>query len=733
MAVEFSYRFRETSPEASVFWVSAGTVARFEADYRNMAKRIKVPGVDDPKTDILSLVKGWLESSDSGNWLLILDDLDDVALLKPGFKETSRRASITTFLPKNASGCVLLTTRNTKVGHLVAGRSNTISIGPIDQEVGIRIIRQRLPDFIAFSDEDLNTLLEILEYLPLAITQACSFIAENNISVSEYVEVFRGNSEDVLELLSEDLPDITRDQFRPNAIIRTFLMTFDQIRSESPKAADFLSLMSMLDWQQIPRFLIYEPDNPLNYKSAMQHLEAYSMVKVVDKQGTIAVHRLIHLATKRWLRLQGTSVYWEAEALRTVAEHFPNSESQTREILERCALLLPHAQAVLKTTDRQNLLFATLLHDTATYLWILAKYEDARHTVAEALQLRTNILGSDDVTALSSLRLLGNILLSAGKYNQAEKSIERVLLIYKSVVGSENIEQLRIVQDLADICLSQGKYNEAEELTRQALKGFEKEFGVEHSDTLRSAGNLASVLECEGKYEAAEKINRQTLELKEKVLGKEHLFTLGSMNNLATVLASQSKYEEAETIHRQALQLREKALGMEHPSSLDSMSNLAFVLERQGKYDEAEALQRQALELKEKVLGAEHPNTLTSMSNLAVVLNSQDKCEEAEALQRQALKLKEKVLGIEHPSSLDSMSNLAFVLERQGKYDEAETLQRQALELKEKVLGAEHPNTLTSMSNLAVVLDSQGKHAAAEQTRQRILELEQNMLGTKLP
>lgn len=100
MAVEFSYRCRETSPEASVFWVYASTFARFEADYRNIAERIKLPGFDAPKTDILSLVKGWLESSNSGNWLLILDNLDDVALLNPGVEEATRGASITSFLPE---------------------------------------------------------------------------------------------------------------------------------------------------------------------------------------------------------------------------------------------------------------------------------------------------------------------------------------------------------------------------------------------------------------------------------------------------------------------------------------------------------------------------------------------------------------------------------------------------------------------------------------------------------
>ena len=63
----------------SVFWVHAGSRARFEQDYRRLSKLVELPGCDDPKEDIRLIVKGWFESLRSGDWILVLDNADNKA------------------------------------------------------------------------------------------------------------------------------------------------------------------------------------------------------------------------------------------------------------------------------------------------------------------------------------------------------------------------------------------------------------------------------------------------------------------------------------------------------------------------------------------------------------------------------------------------------------------------------------------------------------------------------
>jgi hypothetical protein len=42
-----------------------------------MADRLELPGRDDPKVNVLRLVYNWLSSEANGQWLIILDNVDD--------------------------------------------------------------------------------------------------------------------------------------------------------------------------------------------------------------------------------------------------------------------------------------------------------------------------------------------------------------------------------------------------------------------------------------------------------------------------------------------------------------------------------------------------------------------------------------------------------------------------------------------------------------------------------
>jgi len=46
-----------------------------------MARRLKLPGCDDPKADACELVAGWLADEENGPWLLIVDNADDANLM----------------------------------------------------------------------------------------------------------------------------------------------------------------------------------------------------------------------------------------------------------------------------------------------------------------------------------------------------------------------------------------------------------------------------------------------------------------------------------------------------------------------------------------------------------------------------------------------------------------------------------------------------------------------------
>ncbi|KAJ5366097.1 hypothetical protein N7541_000038 [Penicillium brevicompactum] len=720
-AIEYCYRVRESTPDMWVFWIHASNAARLEQGYQQIAAVAEIPGRDDPKTNIHQLVYHWLCDPGNGRWLMVLDNADDDSTFFSG-NESNERGLLVSLLPQAAHGSILITSRNELAArNLVGMDGHVIKIQPMNEAESLALLRARIPaPQPGESGEDEKALVQALEYIPLAITQAGSYIANRSsrVTVSRYLQLFRESESNQTHLLQhEDAKDLRRDPSIRYAVVTTWQLSFEQIHHERPAATDLLALMSMFDRQGIPEGLVRADGDGLQFEDAVAPLISYSLIRVEVETASFDMHRLVQLSVRTWLAIHLELAQWQERSRAIMAEMFPDGQYES---WNECQRLLPHAKEVTNpicdTDDEDRLNAATILSNCGWFLDLQGAYEEAEAMHRRALEARETVLGREHPSTLTSVSYLGNVLDSQGKYEEAEAMHRRALETRETVLGREHPDTLTSVSYLGNVLDSQGKYEEAEAMHRRALEAREKVLGREHPDTLTSVSYLGNVLDRQGKYEEAEAMHRRALEAREKVLGREHPDTLTSVSYLGNVLDSQGKYEEAEAMHRRALEAREKVLGREHPDTLTSVSNLGSVLSSQGKYEEAEAMHRRDLEGSEKVLGREHPDTLTSVSNLGSVLGSQGKYEEAEAMHRRALEGYEEALGHEHPHTLTSVNNLGLVLDSQGKYEEAEAMHRRALEAREKVLGREHPDTLTSVNNLGNVLSSQGKYEEAEAT-----------------
>jgi tetratricopeptide (TPR) repeat protein len=636
-----------------------------------MADALKLPGRDDPQVDMLRLVSRWLADESNGPWFLVLDNADNTNMFsyltpqmahEQGFD--SSKALLLAYIPQTATGSILITSRNTDSAYKLSGDyKNIIHISPMDASEALELLKTKLPR--VKSAPNCLELLTALDHVPLAVTQAAAYISKGapRMDISRYLDLFNESESNRTSLLDEDAGDLRRDPEVPNSVITTWHISFNQIRRDNPLAADLLSLMSVLNGQGIPESLLVKNNDRLLFEAALALLLGFSLVVAESTGDHFEMHRLVQLATRKWLVIHNESDKWNQTALRLLSETFPNGDYQNWKL---CGRLLPHVDAVLSNSFHKEidlLQQASILHNLSWYLWAKGRYQLSRFKIEEALEIRRLYLDKGDRNLFGSFGLYGTVL------------------------------------------HSQGKYDEAETMYRQTLKLREEVLGQKHPDTLASMNNLALVLKSQGKYDEAEAIHRQELQLSEEVLGQKHPKTLTSMNNLARVLKSQGKYDEAEAMHRQALQLQEEVLGHKHPNTLASMNNLALVLENQGKYDKAEAMHRQVLQLSEEVLGQKHPDTLASMNNLALVLKSQGKYDEAEAIHRQVLPLSEEVLGQKHPNTLNSVYNLGYLLQSRKKYDDASVLYQRACLGYKEVLGINHPTTLACSTSYSSMLE----------------------------
>ncbi|GES66729.1 hypothetical protein ATETN484_0017002200 [Aspergillus terreus] len=693
-------------------------MARFEQGYQEIASIGAVPGRDNPKADTIQLVYEWLRDERNGAWLMVLDNVDDEHFFNLDHPRGKR--PLVNFLPQVSHGSILLTSRNRLAArNLVGEHGHVITIDVMNEEESVNLLRTRSQSSQS-PTEDEKTLVKELEFIPLAITQAGSYIANRSprITVSKYLQLFNESETNRTHLLNHvDAKDLRRDPSIRHSIITTWQLSFEQIRRDQPPAADLLSLMSMFDRQGIPEDLARENQDTLQFEDMLAPLISFSLIREQTDKRSFDMHRLVQLSVRRWLEIHQQLDSWREKSREAMAQLFPTGDY---EYWTTCLNLLPHSKEVLKfipLNDQDRLNAATIASKSGYYLFHRGAYEEANVMCQQALEAREKVLGCDHRDTFTTVSDLGCVFQRQGNYKEAEAMHRRALEGREKLLGHNHPDTLTSIGNLGSVLEGQGKYKEAEVMHRRALEGQEKVLGRDHQDSLTSVSNLGCVFQRQGNYKEAEAMHRRALEGREKLLGHNHPDTLTSVGNLGSALDGQGKYEEAEAMYRRDLMGSEKVLGHEHPDTLASINNLGCVLQRQRKYKEVEVMCRRSLGVYEKGLGYEHPDTLTTVSNIGFVLQRQGDYEEAEAMYRRALAGREKVLGHEHPDTFASASRLGSVLQSQEKYKEAEAMHRRALAGRKKVLGHEHPSTLASASRLGFLLERQGKNKDARALR----------------
>ncbi|KAM0168838.1 hypothetical protein ACHAPF_010602 [Botrytis cinerea] len=780
LAIEYAYQTRDRSQETWVFWVHASNTARFEQSFREIANCVKIPGRQNPQANVFQLVHDWLHDDRKGKWLVILDNADDASFLvqaqsKGRDGQTSNNIENTrpliTYLPHCPNGSILVTTRSRDAALKLVEQRDIIAIGPMGMVEALALVEKKLEK----CDNDDNTaeLVEALEFMPLAIVQAASYISKRmpRYSLQDYLKDFRKSDRKRTSLLDRDSEQLRRDWEAKNSILITWQISFDYIRKIRSTAADLLSLMSFFDRQGIPEALLRSPDTHRNlhrnqkkrsdddddhnsistacsdddtdktsqssindeFEDDISLLQDYSFISVTADRTTFEMHRLVQLATRKWLEDQKQQEKWKQQFIKNLNEELPTGEYEN---WVQCRTLFPHAKlALLHEPEEQNSLqeWASILYKAGWYAWQMGNGKDAEKLSVKSMKVRKKIFGREHDDTLNSMAIVGLVYESRGQWDAAEELQVQVMETCQKKLGVDHPDTLTSMGNLALTYRIQGRWDAAEELQVQVMEICKKKLGVNHPHTLTSMGNLALTYYNQGRLDAAEELDVQVMETCKKKLGVDHPDTLTNMSNLALTYSNQGRWDAAEELQVQVMETCKKKLGVDHPFTLTNMGNLASTYCIQGRWDAAEELQVQVMETCKKKIGVDHPDTLTSMGNLASTYCIQGRWDAAEELQVQVMETCKKKLGVDHPDTLISMGNLASTYRIQGRWDAAEELQVQVMEICKKKLGVNHPHTLTSMGNLALTYYNQGRLDTAEELEVQVMETRKKKLGVDHP
>ncbi|KAK7193328.1 phosphorylase superfamily protein, partial [Paraphaeosphaeria sporulosa] len=419
IALEYAHRLRERQPDCSVFWIPVTNVESMLEAYREIGQQLRIPNLEQEKADVQKLVQHWLSQEDSGRWLLVFDNADNMDIWTDKVGNTPSSSRRIDYLPKSKCGSILFTTRNRKAATKLAGK-NVVSVGEMDETLAKDLLEKLLadPDLVANGGATTD-LLQKLTHLPLAIVQAAAYINENDITLAEYAALLDDTEQNKIELLSEEFEDEGRYEDIKNPIATTWLISFEQIRTRDPLAAEYLSFMSCVDAKDIPQSLLPPAESAKKAGDAIGTLTAYSFVTKQKTGRLLDLHRLVHLATRNWLRGEDSLGAWAVAALKRLEEVFPNSDHTNRSVWR---MYLPHARYVVDMevngSEREK---AGLLWKFAMCTYSDGRYNESEQAFAQVMKTRKRVLGEEHPSTLTSMANLASTYRNQGRWKEAEE------------------------------------------------------------------------------------------------------------------------------------------------------------------------------------------------------------------------------------------------------------------------------------------------------------------------
>ncbi|CAG8949875.1 hypothetical protein HYFRA_00004203 [Hymenoscyphus fraxineus] len=645
---------------------------------------------------VVEKLRGW-----QAPWLMVFDNYDDLT----GFN------NIRDFLPEGNGGRIIVTSRHPSSEALARDAVSKVRVeGLADDDALYLFWRASYPSKRNFDADEIAEAKRVVHRLsshPLAITQAGSYVKQQNIRIEEFMDHY-GKKRDILLNNTPLLPHYGQ-QIDGNTEKETYLNVFttselslcsfiDDMKDDRDQAHLLILfaffhlgnisedlLVSYCKQAQIsedyswPAQCLSPCLREMRRADSNQHeqdsrcqkqWDSGSFGRILDKAKQNSLVQLqtqedgirqfsLHSLAKDWIRLRVSELetqYYSILSGKIIMGYLvDNYHQRTFKINKpkQCALLT-HINEYLKNT---------------------ARYSDHREL--------DNV---DD--------WIGSFLVRCGRYKEGEFVRKRLLSSRQANLGSQDASTLQVMNHLANIYDLQERFELAEDMCRRTLKGKQSVLGPRHQGTFRTMADLAWILYRKGEFVVAERLARGAVEGQDSLEKRRHN-NFNCLDTLAQILRAQGKHAEAMIYQQRSLVGRREKLGDEHPATLIAAINVGSIFQDLGHFDRAEGYMAKTLVVQGRHLGKEHPDTLLCANNLALLYLDQGRLKLAEESMERLVEINKRLLGPSHSFTLKSTANLARILKSQRRFVDAMTIYEEVIVRLEKTLGSGHPYNIT--------------------------------------
>ena len=558
-----------------------------------------------------------------GRWLLVLDGVDDPALLDgPG-----HLASGTGWIRPQAcpSGVIIVTTRNGADPSWGSG-ALLLAVKSLEADRAAEVLLDHTGD-AAGPVADARELGRRLGGLPLALHVAGSYLAE----VMGMPDAFKGpETPDSFAAYVQAMEGGSGPADARQAVAETWRMSIELMRRRGFTGTDrLLEVLAAFSDAPIPHALLLRPaalaaavegfsriDGPTLWRM-LKELAALGLLDLVSSPHTpddvvaVRLHPLIRDLSRTTAALAAAvrlvSAALELEDLGSPED--PGRWAAWQAVTPHALELADQAAGCAQMDVQTRLASADVAEMAARHLQALGLFEQARQRYEAVLAVRRALQGDEHPATLDCRHLLASAMHDLGDLPLARAGYQAVWQISGQVRGEEHTDTLTARHELGRVLHDQGHLEEAHAHLAHVFAASGRLHGPSHPYTLTARHEVARVLHHSGQLPQAKAEYEVVLAMRREAFGAGHPGTLTAQHNLAAVLHDQGQLQLALTEYRSALAGRRKVLGDRHPRTLHTQFKTALALRDVGEHAEAVELMTGTLRVSILVLGASHPQT----------------------------------------------------------------------------------------------------------------------------
>ncbi|RYC79958.1 hypothetical protein BFJ63_vAg17156 [Fusarium oxysporum f. sp. narcissi] len=726
IALQLAYWIKEKKQDYSVFWVPALSRASSEQACMQIMDVCGIPTTDD--SSAVESVRQHLSSKSAGKWLLVVDNADDMQTVM-GSKGAD--TGLYRSLPQSDQGRILFTTRYRKVAVSVAGR-NILDVPAMGRGEARSYLNEALIQEISSTDNKvMDHLLTLLAHLPLAITQAAAYMNENQISLTEYLQLFENTDRDRIELLSTEFQDDTRYERSQDPVATTWFISFNQIRKADELASRILMFLAYVEPKAVPQSMLPEGESQQQLTRAIGTLYGY---RFLDRRGSSKVfdmHSLVHMAIRSWVAENDLEKEQSQAAIARLSKVFPTNDWENRDVWRQ---YLPHAIKLLRCTEEDwSEELCELGYRAGRCLLVDGRVTEAVELLEHVVAVEGTTLAENHPDRLASQHALARVYRANGQIKEAVELLQHVVAAHKKTLAENHLDRLASQHALAGAYQANGQIKEAVKLLEHVVTVQETTLAEDHPHRLASQHELARVYEANGQIKEAVKLLEHVVAVQNTTLAEDHPSRLASQHALAGAYLANRQIKEAVELLKHVVAVKEKTLAENHPDRLASQHELARVYEANGQIKEAVKLLEHVVAVQETTLAEDHPDRLASHHALAGVYEANGQIKEAVELLQHVVAAHKKTLAENHPSRLASQHELAGAYRANGQIKEAVELLKHVVTVEETTLAENHPSRLASQHALARAYRANGQIAEAVKLLQHVVAVRETTLAENHP